>query len=165
MSSTSNTEAKGGKKEQLERQIAEFDYLFERKAKLRETLVNNPNRDKKKNYNTSQYCYFQDCHGGKAFEIRGKMFCSPKCGNFHFGLTPSDDDYCSHSESEQGDDRSYNDSSSGNNINNQDPSSGDNTNHTAAIDYFRHVIQSNDLSNEDIIYFKRLIDYLIQDAS
>jgi hypothetical protein len=36
------------------------------------------------------------CNGGRAFNIRDKMFCSPCCGNQHFNLTPSDADFWQH---------------------------------------------------------------------
>ena len=34
--------------------------------------------------------------GGRGFEIRGKMFCSPCCGNQHFNLKPYDYDFWFH---------------------------------------------------------------------
>ena len=33
------------------------------------------------------------CNGGQAFEVRGKMFCSPSCSNEYWGLKKSDDDW------------------------------------------------------------------------
>jgi len=38
-------------------------------------------------------CDNDGCNGGRAFEIRKKMFCCPNCGNKHFKLKKSDEDY------------------------------------------------------------------------
>jgi len=43
-------------------------------------------------------CHAEDCNGGRGFNIRGKLFCSPRCGNSHWGLTAGDDDYWSEEE-------------------------------------------------------------------
>lgn len=33
------------------------------------------------------------CIGGRAFTIKNKQFCSPRCGNQYWGLKRYDDDY------------------------------------------------------------------------
>ena len=38
-------------------------------------------------------CDNTGCIGGRAFQIRDKLFCSPCCGNTHFNLTEGDEDY------------------------------------------------------------------------
>jgi len=38
-------------------------------------------------------CDNKDCIGGRAFNIRELVFCSPKCGNEYYELSPSDEDY------------------------------------------------------------------------
>ena len=38
-------------------------------------------------------CDNNECIGGRAFQIKNKMFCSPECGNQFYGLTFGDDDY------------------------------------------------------------------------
>jgi len=48
---------------------------------------------KKKERKLKGRCENKDCIGGRAFEIRKKLFCSPCCGNHHFGLTEGDEDY------------------------------------------------------------------------
>jgi len=43
-------------------------------------------------------CCNKNCNGGRAFEIKGKLFCSPCCGNAYWGLTHDDEDYWSEEE-------------------------------------------------------------------
>jgi hypothetical protein len=43
-------------------------------------------------------CDKTGCNGGRAFQIRDKTFCSPHCGNSHFGLSDDDEDYWSETE-------------------------------------------------------------------
>jgi len=50
-------------------------------------------------------CDKTGCNGGRAFQIRDKTFCSPHCGNTHFGLSDDDEDYWS--ETEQEDEGTY----------------------------------------------------------
>jgi len=38
-------------------------------------------------------CEREDCNGGKAFQIKDKLFCSPSCGNAYYELYPWDKDY------------------------------------------------------------------------
>jgi hypothetical protein len=40
-------------------------------------------------------CDKTGCNGGRAYQIRDKTFCSPHCGNTHFGLSDDDEDYWS----------------------------------------------------------------------
>lgn len=46
-------------------------------------------------------CFKKDCNGGKAFNIREKMFCSPRCGNIHFNLERDDEDYWENDEQDE----------------------------------------------------------------
>tara|TARA_R110000803_G_scaffold12755_2_gene36390 strand:- start:664 stop:1446 length:783 start_codon:yes stop_codon:yes gene_type:complete len=38
-------------------------------------------------------CSAPYCEGGRAFEMREQMFCSPACGNKHFNLNRADNEY------------------------------------------------------------------------
>ena len=40
-------------------------------------------------------CCNKNCNGGRAFNLKGKLFCSPCCGNAYWGLTHDDEDYWS----------------------------------------------------------------------
>jgi len=48
-------------------------------------------------------CSAADCEGGRAFEMKGEMFCSPACGNKHFNLKEGDDDFWEDEEEEEKD--------------------------------------------------------------
>ena len=39
------------------------------------------------------WCHADDCRGGRAFQLKDKMFCSPACGNKHFNLKKGDEDF------------------------------------------------------------------------
>lgn len=38
-------------------------------------------------------CDNNGCIGGRGFELKGKLFCSPQCLNEYFKLSPYDTDY------------------------------------------------------------------------
>lgn len=38
-------------------------------------------------------CSAADCNGGRAYDLKGELFCSPACGNKHFNLKEGDDDF------------------------------------------------------------------------
>ena len=38
-------------------------------------------------------CETEGCIGGRAFQIKDKLFCSPRCGNVYCDLSPGDKDY------------------------------------------------------------------------
>lgn len=46
-------------------------------------------------------CDNKGCNGGRAFDIKGALFCSPRCGNEYWGLKYGDEDYWSCSEEEE----------------------------------------------------------------
>jgi hypothetical protein len=43
-------------------------------------------------------CRNGNCNGGLGFDIRGVLFCSPRCGNIYFNLKEGDEDYWSNDE-------------------------------------------------------------------
>jgi len=43
-------------------------------------------------------CSRKGCNGGRAFEVRANLFCSPLCANTHYNLNKDDEDYWSNSE-------------------------------------------------------------------
>ena len=58
----------------------------------------------------SETLYCEECKfGGRAFEIREKLFCSPSCGNKHFDLHLGDEDYWENDEDEEEDEDEYED--------------------------------------------------------
>ena len=57
-------------------------------------------------------CSMRCCIGGQAFNIRDKMFCSPRCGNIYWNLTRSDEDYWPNTEQGDSDADVYSDSDS-----------------------------------------------------
>ena len=48
-------------------------------------------------------CDNTNCNGGRAFQIRECMFCSPRCGNIHFNLSRGDEEYWSNEEQDEED--------------------------------------------------------------
>lgn len=69
----------------LEAKIIEVGINIHEFASVRKTKMT-VERKKKRCDNTG-------CIGGRAFQIRDKLFCSPCCGNTHFNLTEGDEDY------------------------------------------------------------------------
>ena len=58
--------------------------------------------DNNTNMTTATHC--DECNwGGRAFEIRQKLFCSPSCGNKHFNLNIDDEDYWDCTKEEEDD--------------------------------------------------------------
>tara|TARA_R110002126_G_scaffold291184_1_gene450794 strand:- start:808 stop:1437 length:630 start_codon:yes stop_codon:yes gene_type:complete len=49
----------------------------------------------------NRFCDNTNCNGGRAFQIRDSMFCSPRCGNIHFNLSRGDEEYWSNEEQEE----------------------------------------------------------------
>ena len=49
----------------------------------------------------NRFCDNTNCNGGRAFQIRECMFCSPRCGNIHFNLSRDDEEYWSNEEQEE----------------------------------------------------------------
>ena len=41
----------------------------------------------------AETCSRSGCSGGRAYEVRSLLFCSPSCANTHFGLNSLDADY------------------------------------------------------------------------
>ena len=46
-------------------------------------------------------CDNTNCNGGRAFQLRDSMFCSPRCGNIHFNLSRGDEEYWPNEEQDQ----------------------------------------------------------------
>ena len=46
-------------------------------------------------------CDNTNCNGGRVFQIRDSIFCSPRSGNIHFNLSRGDEEYWSNEEQEQ----------------------------------------------------------------
>ena len=49
----------------------------------------------------NRFCDNTNCNGGRAFQIRDSMFCSPRCGNIHFNLSRGDEEYWSNEEEDE----------------------------------------------------------------
>jgi len=77
-----------GKKDRayLEAKIIEVGIDIQEFARIRRQKMTVEQKKKKLCDNTG-------CIGGRAFQIRDKLFCSPCCGNTHFNLTEGDEDY------------------------------------------------------------------------
>ena len=52
-------------------------------------------------YDAIQYCGKKNCKGGRAFEVKDEMFCSPACANKHFNLKEGDEDFWEEEEEEE----------------------------------------------------------------
>jgi hypothetical protein len=53
-------------------------------------------------------CDNTNCNGGRAFQIRDSMFCSPRCGNIHFNLSRGDEEYWPNEEQDQEEEEEWN---------------------------------------------------------